>query len=185
MTSASDLDGHDPAGGTARRALERVLASASGPGRVLRAMDRLERATALDGPAERLGEVVRSVPLGRGRDVLHGRRLGHPVHPVRVQVPVGAWFSAVVLDPMPEQRRAASTLIGRGKAPAFAGLTAVGVGGALGGHLPRPGLTSPRRATDTTAGAVGGTVATDRHVHRSRRPPSPVPACCGRVPRGP
>ncbi|MFF5638802.1 Rieske 2Fe-2S domain-containing protein [Streptomyces sp. NPDC012825] len=190
MTSASDFDAHAPAGGSVRRALERVLPSASGPGRVLRAMDRLERATALDGSAERLGEVVRAIPLGRGRDALHGRWLGHPVHPVMVQVPIGAWFSAAVLDLMPGQRRAAGALIGvglaaaapaavagwvdwaelrrrqmrvglvhaaanatgvglytaslvarargrtlRGKALAFAGLTAVGVGGAIGGHL--------------------------------------------------
>ncbi|MEV7671673.1 Rieske (2Fe-2S) protein [Streptomyces sp. NPDC088752] len=153
-------------------------------------MDRLERSTVLDGPAERLGGVVRALPLGRARDVLHGRWLGHPVHPVMVQVPIGAWFSAAVLDMMPGQRRTAGALIGvglvaaapaaaagwvdwaelrrrqkrvglvhavanitgvglytaslaarargrtlRGKALAFAGLTAVGVGGAIGGHL--------------------------------------------------
>ncbi|MFC7966385.1 Rieske 2Fe-2S domain-containing protein [Streptomyces cinereoruber] len=190
MTYDPIVGGHAPAGGSVRRLLERALPSASGPGRVLRAMDRLERSTVLDGPAERLGGVVRALPLGRGRDVLHGRWLGHPAHPVMVQVPIGAWFSAAVLDALPGQRRAADVLIGvglaaaapaavagwvdwaelrrrqmrvglvhaaaniagvglytaslaarargralRGKALGFAGLTAVGVGGAIGGHL--------------------------------------------------
>ena len=32
------------------------------------------------------------------RDALHGVWLGHPLHPVLVQAPVGAWLSAAVLD---------------------------------------------------------------------------------------
>ncbi|MFE9912473.1 Rieske 2Fe-2S domain-containing protein [Streptomyces clavifer] len=153
-------------------------------------MDRLEHATALDGLAGHLRSMVRAVPLGRGRDVLHGRWLGHPVHPLMVQVPIGTWFSAALLDTLPGQRRAASALIGAGLAAAlpaavagwtdwaelqrrqmrvglvhavanatgaglyagsliararsrtalgktlgFAGLAAVGLGGAIGGHL--------------------------------------------------
>ncbi|MFC8706665.1 Rieske 2Fe-2S domain-containing protein [Streptomyces anulatus] len=153
-------------------------------------MDRLEHATALDGLAGRLRSVVRAVPLGGGRDVLHGRWLGHPVHPLMVQVPIGTWFSAALLDILPGQRRSACALIGVGLAAAlpaavagwtdwaelerrqmrvglvhaaanatgvglyaaslvararkrsvlgktlgFAGLTAVGLGGAIGGHL--------------------------------------------------
>ncbi|MGW2304622.1 Rieske 2Fe-2S domain-containing protein [Streptomyces sp. NPDC001809] len=185
-----DSAGRVPPGSTARRVLERALPSASGPGRILRGLDRLERATVLDGCADRLRDVVRAVPLGRARDALHGRWLGHPVHPVMVQVPVGAWFSAAVLDAIPGQRRAAGALIGvglvaavpaavagwvdwaelqrrqmrvglvhaaanaagvwlytgslvarvrgraaLGKALGFAGLTVVGLGGAIGGHL--------------------------------------------------
>ncbi|MFD3724158.1 Rieske 2Fe-2S domain-containing protein [Streptomyces sp. NPDC058671] len=153
-------------------------------------MDRLEQARSLDGVVGRLRDAVRALPLGSGRDVLHGRWLGHPVHPVMVQVPIGTWFSAALLDLMPGQRRAASALIGAGLAAAapaalagwtdwaelqrrqmrvglvhaaanltgvglytgslvartrgrtalgktlgFAGLAAVGVGGAIGGHL--------------------------------------------------
>ncbi|MEU0404093.1 Rieske (2Fe-2S) protein [Streptomyces sp. NPDC006197] len=153
-------------------------------------MDRLERAEGLDGVIGRLRDTVRALPLGRGRDVLHGRWLGHPVHPLMVQVPVGTWLSAALLDIMPGQRRAASALIGVGLAAAapsalagwtdwaelqrrqmrvglvhaaanlagvglyagslvarsrgrtalgktlgFAGLSAVGLGGAIGGHL--------------------------------------------------
>ena len=32
------------------------------------------------------------------KDALHGTWLGHPLHPVLVQVPVGSWISAGVLD---------------------------------------------------------------------------------------
>ncbi|MFF5924062.1 DUF2231 domain-containing protein [Streptomyces flavochromogenes] len=79
-----------------------------------RTMDRLERAAALDGAADRMRSVVRAAPLGRGRDVLRGRWLGHPVHPLLVHVPIGAWLSAAVLDLLPGQRRAARTLVGVG-----------------------------------------------------------------------
>ncbi|MEU4347959.1 Rieske (2Fe-2S) protein [Streptomyces sp. NPDC023838] len=190
MTETAHLDGGVLANGSVREAVRRVLPSTQGPGRVLRAMDRLERATALDGLADGLRSAVQAVPLGRARDVLHGRWLGHPVHPVLVQAPIGTWLSAAVLDLMPGQRRAAGTLIGvgiaaalpaaaagwadwaelqsrqrrvglvhaaaniaglglytasltarvrgrafRGKALGFAGLTAIGLGGAIGGHL--------------------------------------------------
>ena len=39
------------------------------------------------------------------RDLLHGTWLGHPLHPVLVQVPVGAFMSAAVLDLLPGQRQ--------------------------------------------------------------------------------
>ncbi|WP_244298014.1 Rieske (2Fe-2S) protein [Streptomyces griseoflavus] len=63
---------------------------------------------------------VRSLPLGRGRDALHGRiGLGHPVHPLLVQVPVGTWLSATVLDLLPGERRGQRVLIGVGVAAAL------------------------------------------------------------------
>ncbi|MCU1521700.1 MAG: Rieske (2Fe-2S) domain protein [Arthrobacter sp.] len=48
------------------------------------------------------------------RDVLHGVPLGHPVHPLGVQIPLGAWTSAAVLDAVPGSERAAGILIGVG-----------------------------------------------------------------------
>jgi nitrite reductase/ring-hydroxylating ferredoxin subunit/uncharacterized membrane protein len=139
---------------------------------------------------ETLRGAVRSLPLGRVRDVLHGRWLGHPVHPLMVQVPIGSWLSAAVLDLRPGRNREAGVLVGVGLAAAapaaltgavdwaelhrqqmrvglvhalanttavglyaaslacrvtgrsaagrtygYLGLTAVGVGGMLGGHL--------------------------------------------------
>ncbi len=52
------------------------------------------------------------------KDVLHGTWLGHPLHPVLVQVPVGAWVSAGLLDAIPRLRPAATVLIGTGVAAA-------------------------------------------------------------------
>jgi nitrite reductase/ring-hydroxylating ferredoxin subunit len=64
----------------------------------VRVSDRLERAEGLDRVVEPLQQVVRKLPPGGLRDALHGVWLGHPVHPVLVQVPVGAWLSAAFLD---------------------------------------------------------------------------------------
>ena len=55
------------------------------------------RVGALDPVASRLGGLVRKLPTPV-RDALHGVWLGHPLHPVLAQVPVGAWLSASVLD---------------------------------------------------------------------------------------
>jgi nitrite reductase/ring-hydroxylating ferredoxin subunit len=52
------------------------------------------------------------------KDFLHGSWLGHPLHPVLVQVPVGSWLSAGVLDLFPPMRPAATLLIGTGVAAA-------------------------------------------------------------------
>src|SRR3569833_2789463 len=38
------------------------------------------------------------------KDFLHGTWLGHPLHPVLVQLPVGSWLSAGLLDDLPEGR---------------------------------------------------------------------------------
>src|ERR671932_1531239 len=50
------------------------------------------------------------------KDALHGTWLGHPLHPVLVQVPVGSWVSAGLLDAIPPLRPAATVLIGTGVA---------------------------------------------------------------------
>jgi nitrite reductase/ring-hydroxylating ferredoxin subunit/uncharacterized membrane protein len=60
-------------------------------------IDRAARVSALDPVASRLTALVQKVPVGV-RDVLHGVWLGHPLHPVLAQVPVGTWLSASVLD---------------------------------------------------------------------------------------
>jgi nitrite reductase/ring-hydroxylating ferredoxin subunit len=52
------------------------------------------------------------------KDFLHGTWLGHPLHPALVQVPVGSWLSAGVLDLIPPLRPAATVLIGTGVAAA-------------------------------------------------------------------
>lgn len=70
-------------------------------------LDRVEKVTALDtiaGVGQRV--VRRLVPKGRVRDALHGVWLGHPLHPVLAQMPVGAFLSAAVLDALGSVRPA-------------------------------------------------------------------------------
>ena len=52
------------------------------------------------------------------KDALHGTWLGHSLHPVLVQVPVGSWLSAGLLVAVPRLRPAATVLIGTGVAAA-------------------------------------------------------------------
>ncbi|MYX31133.1 Rieske 2Fe-2S domain-containing protein [Streptomyces sp. SID8381] len=92
----------------------RLLPDEAGPGRILRAVDRLERFSGADRMLDKIRDAVRGVPLGPVRDGLHGRWLGHPVHPLMVQLPIGSWLSAAVLDFIPGQRRAVRTLIATG-----------------------------------------------------------------------
>ncbi|MER7192262.1 Rieske 2Fe-2S domain-containing protein [Streptomyces flaveolus] len=162
----------------------------TGQNRMLSLLDALERDPRADAVIDVLTKRVRALPLGRARDALHGKPLGHPAHPLMVQVPIGSWMSAAVLDLWPGRSREAGALVGVGLAAAgpaalagavdwaelhreqtrvglvhavtnvtavglygaslfcrltgragagraygFLGLTAVGVGGMLGGHL--------------------------------------------------
>jgi uncharacterized membrane protein len=60
---------------------------------------RLESVRALDGPAGMAGRTVRGVIAdGAAKELLSGAWLGHAVHPVLTDIPVGAWTSAVLLD---------------------------------------------------------------------------------------
>ncbi|MFC3965196.1 DUF2231 domain-containing protein [Nocardia jiangsuensis] len=146
-----------------------------------------ESAGRLDPAAARVAEIVAgAVGEGRAAGLLRGSWLGHPVHPLLVTVPIGAWSASLVLRSL-GQPEAARSLIGLGLAatvptvvtgwaefPALGtearrvalihaaanatattlflkayrartdraattwsllGLTAMGVGGALGGHL--------------------------------------------------
>ena len=80
----------------------------------VRLSDRLEYAEGLDRVAEPVQKVVQKLPPGRVRDALHGVWLGHPLHPVLVQVPVGAWMSAAFLDALGKDGDGARHLIGLG-----------------------------------------------------------------------
>jgi nitrite reductase/ring-hydroxylating ferredoxin subunit/uncharacterized membrane protein len=80
-------------------------------------LKRLEEAKALDGVSDRVQTAVfNAVRPQRVRDLLHGVWLGHPLHPVLVQLPVGAFVSAAILDLLPGNRRASRTLIAVGTA---------------------------------------------------------------------
>ncbi len=92
----------------------------------------LERAQPLDPPAETLQKGVAALFEGAGaaglkvRDFLHGVWFGHPLHPVLVAIPVGAWTAAAVLD-------ACEGLAGRRDlAPGADAAIAVGIAGAVG-----------------------------------------------------
>lgn len=89
-------------------------------GRVIdRLLGRLESLSVLDpvtGPVSAF--VRRVVPPGPVRDLLHGLPVGHPAHPMLVQIPLGAWLSATVLDFVPGTDRAALALTGLGTAAA-------------------------------------------------------------------
>ena len=158
-----------------------------------RLTDSIEHASVLDPAVDFDRKVVDAVAGPKAlRQLLHGVPFGHPLHPLMVQVPLGAWISAAVLDLLGGKgnRRASRTLVGvglvsassasvagyvdwseldreqlrtgwvhqavnwvgitffglswwqrrkgntaAGKALGFVGLTVVGVGGYLGGHL--------------------------------------------------
>jgi nitrite reductase/ring-hydroxylating ferredoxin subunit len=142
-------------------------------------IDYLERAKDLDrltGPAQRL---ARKLPPGRIRDALHGVWLGHPLHPLLVQVPVGTWLSASLLDAWPRNETASRRLVLAGMAAsvpaALAGATdwseqheqqmRVGVVHALANtaalalyavSLANPGRAKVLRLAGLTAVAAGG-----------------------------
>ncbi|ALV31315.1 Rieske (2Fe-2S) protein [Streptomyces sp. CdTB01] len=91
----------------------------TGQNRLLRLLDGLERQTRTDTVIDLVSRGVSALPLGSGgRDLLHGRWLGHPVQPLMVQVPIGSWLSAAVLDLRPGRSREAGLLIGVGLAAA-------------------------------------------------------------------
>ena len=82
-------------------------------------LTRLEQASGLDRISDPLQRGLHSVLRPRAvRDALHGVWLGHPLHPTLAQVPLGAWTSAAVLDLVPGQEAAATTLVGVGLAGA-------------------------------------------------------------------
>jgi uncharacterized membrane protein len=82
---------------------------------LVKAMKTLEESDALDPSISAVrGTVGRVLRPGLVRDVLRGRPLGHPAHPIAILVPAGAWISAAVLDFVPGQQKAAQTLVGLG-----------------------------------------------------------------------
>lgn len=61
--------------------------------------ERIGATAALDGPAEALAGWVRgAVPRGPVKDALSGTALGHALHPLLTDLPIGTWTSAAILD---------------------------------------------------------------------------------------
>ena len=86
-----------------------------------KAMKRLERAGALDEPAEKLVKVVGPATRPRVvKNALSGTWLGHRFHPLMVPLPIGFWTGALLFDLVATRRArwAADTLVGAGIAAA-------------------------------------------------------------------
>lgn len=82
---------------------------------IVHSIDRIENVKALDPLIVRTKAVVDKLVRPQWlRDVLHGVPIGHPVHPLGAQLPIGAWASAAVLDALPGNSRASSILVGVG-----------------------------------------------------------------------
>ncbi|MFD5731659.1 Rieske 2Fe-2S domain-containing protein [Streptomyces sioyaensis] len=94
--------------------MERDSRTSHSTGSFLKALDALGDLQRLDPAISVLQRAVRAVPWGRNRDLLHGRQLGHPLHPALVQLPMGAWLSAALLDAVPRTRKSARLLVGAG-----------------------------------------------------------------------
>jgi nitrite reductase/ring-hydroxylating ferredoxin subunit/uncharacterized membrane protein len=86
------------------------------------AVESLADVEALDAPATALSGWVRgAIPKGAVKDAVSGTWLGHAVHPMLTDLPIGLWSSALALD----------WLGGRDAAPAAERLVALGLGATL------------------------------------------------------
>ena len=86
MADGSQFDTYQAAPESARPALHR-------------AGERLGELEQLDGLGESLASAVKQVlPAGPAKNVLSGTWLGHPLHPLLTDVPIGTWTSAMLLD---------------------------------------------------------------------------------------
>src|SRR5947199_1040524 len=78
-------------------------------------VDKLENAKPLDPVVKAVrGNVSKALGPQKVRDALHGVWLGHPLHPMLTDVPIGMWSAAAVLDLMPGTGPAPAALIGIG-----------------------------------------------------------------------
>jgi nitrite reductase/ring-hydroxylating ferredoxin subunit/uncharacterized membrane protein len=72
-------------------------------------LDKLEGLKALDPAVRKLQPRVRdSLSSSQVKDLLHGKALGHPLHSILVQLPIGCWTSALLLDLLPGKRHRAA-----------------------------------------------------------------------------
>src|SRR4051794_35882009 len=61
--------------------------------------ERIGAVAALDEPAEAVAKWIRGiVPKGPVKDTLSGTPLGHALHPLLTDIPIGTWTSAGLLD---------------------------------------------------------------------------------------
>ncbi|MEA2843644.1 MAG: hypothetical protein QOJ69_1315 [Actinomycetota bacterium] len=87
------------------------------PRTVEQIVERVGRAEWLDKLAQPLSKKVsETVPKGPVKDALSGTWLGHPLHPMLTDLPIGCWTSAFMLDLVggKRSRRASDTLVALG-----------------------------------------------------------------------
>lgn len=128
---------------------------------------RLEHASSLDAlvsPVQKfIRKYVQPQPL---RDLLHGVPIGHPAHPSMVQVPIGLWLSAVVLDQVPGAEQGADVLVGMGSLAAVpAALSGATDWSELNTQAARVGLIHAL-TTDVALALFAGSLAARRRGHR-------------------
>jgi uncharacterized membrane protein len=93
------------------------LPSGRAPVPVVAGLRRLEDDSRIDAPARGLSSIASAVVRTPGiADGLRGTWLGHALHPLLTDFPLGAWMSASLLDLVggPEARRPAQRLVGFG-----------------------------------------------------------------------
>lgn len=111
----------------------------------------VESGEILDRPAAAIAEVAHSAWGRRAGSVLRGAWLGHPVHPILVTVPIGAWSCSALFDLLPGNAVAARRLVA-------IGLAAVPLAAAAGAaDFPELG---PRQRRVGVAHLAGNLVAT-------------------------
>ncbi len=118
-------------------------------------IDDIERTTQLDGAADvlldRWGKALANGPWG---DLLKGKWLGHPLHPMLTDIPIGLWTSGVLLDFLAPRsgRKAAQRLIGLG--------TLSAIPTALAGLTDASAIEDPAERRVAAAHAIGNGSAT-------------------------
>src|SRR5687768_5979918 len=127
----------------------------------------------IDRVAKPLSRAVRDAyesagPTGREiKNALHGKWLGHPLHPALTSVPLGAWTTALALDCAadddPGMRRAATFAMGVGLAGAVgSAVTGLTDWSETGGQARREGLV--HGLLNVTATALMATAFTRRKL---------------------
>jgi uncharacterized membrane protein len=91
------------------------VARPGGPRPVAKALESVENLTAVDARASTLADLLTSKIPPSVQAILRGQWLGHPLHPVLVTVPIGAWMAVPVLD-VTGQPAAAQRLVAFGMA---------------------------------------------------------------------
>lgn len=137
--------------------------------RIVSAIDAVE---GLDRLADPLQRSIDQLLPQRARDVLQGRWLGHPLHPVLTDLPIGCWTSAWLLDLFGGERAepSADALIALGVATA---VPTIWTGWSEWIKLPRPrrrsGLVHAASNGAATALYAGSLIARSRGDRRLGR----------------